>query len=78
MMRAALGSVCDTCILMMQDLFGLGSEARINTPSTLGGNWQWRIQPGWINDWLAGIVKEQVSLYRRLPKEKVQEETATE
>ncbi len=42
MVLAALASVCDTCILPLQDLLGLGSEARINIPSTLGQNWQWR------------------------------------
>ena len=42
MVLAALASVSDTCILPLQDLLGLGSEARINIPSTLGQNWQWR------------------------------------
>ena len=70
MMRAALMSVADTAILMMQDIIGLGSEARINTPSTLGGNWQWRISDGCINDWLAGIVRENTALYGRLPQPK--------
>ncbi len=68
MMRAALMSVADTAILMMQDIIGLGSEARINTPATLGGNWQWRIGEGCINDWLAGIVRENTALYGRLPQ----------
>ena len=65
MMRAALGSVADICILMMSDLLGLGSEGRINTPSTLGGNWQWRIREGCVNDWLAGILLENTKLYSR-------------
>ncbi len=65
MMRAALGSVADTCILMMPDLLGLGSEGRINTPSTLGGNWQWRIADGCINSWLARILRENTELYSR-------------
>ena len=43
MIRAALSSVADTAIIMMPDLIGAGSDARINTPSTLGDNWQWRI-----------------------------------
>ena len=65
MMRAAMMSVADTCILMMADLLGLGSEGRINTPSTLGGNWQWRIREGCVNDWLAGILRENTELYCR-------------
>ncbi len=41
--RAALASVADTAIIPMQDYLGLGKEARFNTPSTLGGNWVWRM-----------------------------------
>ncbi len=68
MMRTALMSVADTCILMMPDLMGAGSEARINTPGTLGENWRWRITKGCVNDWLAGILYENTKLYSRLPK----------
>ncbi len=67
MMRAALMSVCDTCILMLPDIVGLDSKARINTPSTLGGNWQWRIKGECINDWLAEIIYKNTWLYGRLP-----------
>lgn len=70
MMRAALMSVADIAILMMQDIIGLGSEARINTPSTVGNNWKWRIQDGYINDWLAGIIRENTALYGRIPETK--------
>ena len=69
MIRAALMSVADTAILCMADFMGLGSEARINTPSTLGGNWQWRIADGCINDWLAGLIRENTAMYGRLPVE---------
>ncbi len=69
-MRIAQMSVADTCILMMNDFVGLGSEARINTPSTLGKNWKWRIDGSCINDWLAGIIYENTKMYGRLPKQK--------
>ncbi len=69
MIRAALMSVADTAIIPMADFMGLDSEARINTPSTVGGNWCWRIMPGCINDWLAGIIYENTALYGRLNKE---------
>ncbi len=65
MMKSALRSVADTCILMMQDVVGLGSEARINTPSTVGDNWTWRMENGWVNDWLAKIVAENTVAYGR-------------
>lgn len=65
MIKAAMGSVADTCIIPMADLLGLDSSGRINTPSTLGGNWCWRIKPECINDWLANILLENTTLYGR-------------
>ena len=40
MMRGAWASVGDLAIVPMQDIIGVGSEGRMNTPSTLGGNWE--------------------------------------
>lgn len=51
--EAALKSKANLCILMMQDILGLGSEARINTPAVLGGNWHWRLKNRCINKSLA-------------------------
>ena len=65
MIKAAMGSVADTCIIPMADLLGLDSRGRINTPSTLGDNWSWRIKGECINDWLANILKENTELYGR-------------
>jgi 4-alpha-glucanotransferase len=65
MMRAALMSVADICILTMQDIIGLDSSARINVPSTVGGNWVWRIDGSCINDWLANIIYDNTALYFR-------------
>lgn len=42
----AMGSVADTCVIPVQDLLGLGSEARMNNPATAVGNWRWRSLPG--------------------------------
>lgn len=44
--RDAMLSVADCCIVPAQDLLNLGSWARMNTPSTSTGNWQWRMVPG--------------------------------
>ena len=44
MIRGAAASVSDTAIYTMQDLLSLGNEARMNTPSTASGNWQWRME----------------------------------
>lgn len=48
LIKCAEGSVADTCVVTMQDVFGLGKEARINTPSTLGYNWKWRLLPKYM------------------------------
>lgn len=42
MIRAAYGSVAETAIVPLQDVFSLGSEARMNTPGDSEGNWGWR------------------------------------
>ena len=52
--RCAFMSVADTAIIPMQDYLNLGDEARINTPSTLGGNWVWRMKDGVCTEDLAG------------------------
>ena len=68
--RAALASVADLAVIPMQDYLGLGSEARINIPSTLGGNWQWRMRKESFTKELAKRMKDMTELYGRLPKEK--------
>lgn len=42
--RMAMMSTANTCIIPLQDYLGLDKEARINRPSTLGGNWVWRVK----------------------------------
>lgn len=44
--RLTLGSVADTAIIPMQDYLCKGAEGRMNQPSTLGKNWQWRMRAG--------------------------------
>ena len=60
MMRALWASPAGCTIVQMQDLLGLGHEARFNTPSTVGQNWRWRAekaltatlwQKGFIGRW---------------------------
>lgn len=64
--RAALGSVSDTAVIPMQDYLGLGSEARINVPSTLGTNWKWRMTKGQIPKGLAEKIYDLCKLYGRV------------
>lgn len=63
--RLAMGSVAKLCMIPIQDFLGLGSEARINTPSTLGDNWKWRLTDGQLTVELAREVRELTWLYGR-------------
>lgn len=67
MMRGIWASPADLAVVQAQDLLGLGSEARINVPSTLGGNWTWRLLPGQLDDELAAKVARCMDLYERAP-----------
>ncbi len=64
--RAALASVSDTAIIPMQDYLGLGGEARINMPSTLGENWKWRMVKGQAVPELAERIFRFCKLYGRV------------
>ena len=68
MMRAAWASPADLAVIQFQDLLGLGSEARINTPSTLGNNWTWRTLPGSYGGKLARRLYRETQIYQRLPQ----------
>lgn len=63
--KFTLASVADLAIIPMQDYLGLGSEARINTPSTLGGNWVWRMKKDDIDMNLADNICSITKLYGR-------------
>lgn len=64
--RACMASVADTVIIPMQDYLGLGNEARVNTPSTLGENWKWRMTDGQFDEQLADEIYELTKVYYRL------------
>lgn len=64
--RAALGSVADLAIVPFQDYLNLGSEARINTPSTVGGlNWRWRCSKDSATKKLAKKMARLTTIYGR-------------
>ena len=64
-LRGGMSSVADLFVAQMQDYLGLGAEARMNTPGTLGGNWQWRLQKGQINAALIERIAETARIYGR-------------
>lgn len=63
--KTAYGSVADVVIVPMQDLMGLGNEARMNAPSTVGGNWQWRINQNTLLPNRCDYIRKLAYLYRR-------------
>ena len=65
MIRAAYSSVGDVAIIPMQDILGLGSEGRINIPSTTQGNWVWRLKPGSCTSTLAKQLAKEMALFER-------------
>jgi len=68
MMRAAWASPAGLAVMQFQDLLGLGSEARMNIPSTLGNNWKWRALPGTFDEKLSRRLRREMKVYQRLPK----------
>jgi 4-alpha-glucanotransferase len=65
MIRALLSSVADTAVVPLQDVLGLGSEARMNTPATPAGNWRWRFRDEQLRDEDATRLARLVELYDR-------------
>jgi 4-alpha-glucanotransferase len=53
LIRAALGSVAQLAVIPAQDMLALGSQARLNSPGTSSGNWQWRLPAGALTAELA-------------------------
>jgi 4-alpha-glucanotransferase len=65
--RAVLSSAGDTALVPLQDVLGLGSEARMNTPATMSGNWAWRFKEGALTAELAARLRRLAELYGRHP-----------
>lgn len=68
MIRAALASVARLALFPMQDLLGLGSEARMNLPGTATGNWTWRFEDGASTPALAERLADLTRAYGRAPE----------
>jgi 4-alpha-glucanotransferase len=64
--RAIWASVANTSIAPMQDLLGLGNEARMNLPASSSGNWYWRFQDGDLSDAIVERLKELTEIYGRV------------
>ena len=69
--RSLMNSVADTVIFPVQDILGLGSDARMNIPGTAEGNWRWRISTGRLTDEVAAKLKGLVETFDRVPTPKL-------
>jgi 4-alpha-glucanotransferase len=65
LIRSVWSSVATYALAPMQDLLSLGTEARMNFPSRLGGNWEWRMQESDLNEKVASRMRELNELYYR-------------
>ena len=65
LIRAVWSSVADTAIAPVQDLLGLGTEARMNLPASSAGNWSWRIPDGAITEVIIQRLKLMTETYGR-------------
>jgi 4-alpha-glucanotransferase len=65
MIRAVMASVADVAIVPLQDVLGLGTEARMNLPGTVSGNWKWRYRRGALSDALSEKLRVMATVYDR-------------
>lgn len=66
MIRLAMESTAQICIIPIQDWLNLDENSRCNTPSTVSGNWSWRMQPHVFTEELAEHIRKQTELYGRI------------
>ncbi|MBV9620084.1 MAG: 4-alpha-glucanotransferase, partial [Gammaproteobacteria bacterium] len=65
LIRAALASVAQLAVIPAQDLLGLPSSARLNTPGTVSGNWTWQLPPHALTPSLAAHFARLNDIYGR-------------
>lgn len=63
--RLGMMSIAQMIIIPVQDLLGLGAEARMNRPATASGNWKWRLAPGALTGAIADKLKALTEIYGR-------------
>ena len=70
MIRQLFATVSNTAIAMMQDVLDLPASSRMNVPSTIGGNWQWRMQESDLTQDKKDFLAKMTTLYQRANQEK--------
>lgn len=74
LIRGGMTSVANLFIAQMQDYLGLGAAARMNTPGTAGGNWQWRMKKSQLTPKLAKRIADLTWLSGRAPEAEVEDD----
>ena len=74
MARTAQNSIANLCVVPLQDVLGLGSEARMNTPSLSHGNWDWRYRKSALTPQLAEKLAAMAEVSDRLPSPSTQQQ----
>jgi 4-alpha-glucanotransferase len=67
LIRLAYTSVARFAVVPVQDVLGLGSETRMNTPGAAQGNWSWRLAEGQLEGWVAPALADMAEMYNRVP-----------
>ncbi|HEX9117984.1 MAG TPA: 4-alpha-glucanotransferase [Anaerolineae bacterium] len=67
LIRAALGSIADIALFPLQDVLGIGSDGRMNTPGKATGNWGWRFREEALDEGVRRRLAEMTLLYGRAP-----------
>jgi 4-alpha-glucanotransferase len=67
LIRLAYTSVARFAVVPVQDVLGLGSETRMNTPGAAQGNWSWRLAEGQLEGWIAPALADMAEMYNRVP-----------
>lgn len=65
MLRVLFATVSNTAIASMQDILNLGKESRMNRPSTIGGNWEWRMRTEDLTQDKKDFLRKVTKLYQR-------------
>ncbi|BAZ38512.1 glycoside hydrolase, family 77 [Calothrix sp. NIES-4101] len=70
LIRLALSAIANQAIIPLQDIFGLGNDARMNFPGKPEGNWEWRYHPDMLTSDLSTKLRDLTILYGRAPQKK--------
>ena len=68
LIRLVMGTAAETVIIPVQDVLGLGNEARMNTPGQPQGNWRFRLRSGQLDDRSLDHLRHLSQLYARVSR----------